>query len=394
MTYDKMLLRFGEVGLKGKNRAFFIRALAANVRRALKPLGQDFRVSTPYGRIFIDLPGDCDTGAVVDALGKVFGLVSFSPVVQTELTLEAIAHAARQELQADGLPKTFKVAARRSLKTFPLDSMELNRELGGILLQSFPGLKVDLHQPERVVNVEVRPEGAYVFSRVFAGAGGLPVGVSGKGALLLSGGIDSPVAGWMAMKRGISLEAVYFDTPPFTSPRALAKVEKLAGILAQWAPLNLHVVNFTPVQRSIMEHVPEELTITIMRRFMFRVAEALALREGAMALITGENVGQVASQTLESLRTINAVVSLPVLRPVVSLDKVEIMDIAEKIGTYSTSIEPHQDCCTLFVPSHPRTKPTVAQATEAERDLDVPALVALALEGTESRKLVGNLSVL
>jgi thiamine biosynthesis protein ThiI len=198
----------------------------------------------------------------------------------------------------------------------------------------------------------------------------------------------------MAMKRGISLEAVYFDTPPFTSPRALAKVEKLAGILAQWAPLNLHVVNFTPVQRSIMEHVPEELTITIMRRFMFRVAEALALREGAMALITGENVGQVASQTLESLRTINAVVSLPVLRPVVSLDKVEIMDIAEKIGTYSTSIEPHQDCCTLFVPSHPRTKPTVAQATEAERDLDVPALVALALEGTESRKLVGNLSVL
>ena len=315
-------------------------------------------------------------------------------MVQTELTLEAIAHAARQELQADGLPKTFKVAARRSLKTFPLDSMELNRELGGILLQSFPGLKVDLHQPERVVNVEVRPEGAYVFSRVFAGAGGLPVGVSGKGALLLSGGIDSPVAGWMAMKRGISLEAVYFDTPPFTSPRALAKVEKLAGILAQWAPLNLHVVNFTPVQRSIMEHVPEELTITIMRRFMFRVAEALALREGALALITGENVGQVASQTLESLRTINAVVSLPVLRPVVSLDKVEIMDIAEKIGTYSTSIEPHQDCCTLFVPSHPRTKPTVAQATEAERDLDVPALVALALEGTESRKLVGNLSVL
>lgn len=394
MTYDKMLLRFGEVGLKGKNRAFFIRALAANVRRALYPLGQEFQVRTPYGRILIDLPSGCDVLEVAAALEKVFGLVSFSPVVQTELTLEAIAHAARQELQAGGLPQTFKVAARRSLKTFPLDSMEINRELGGILLQSFPGLKVDLHHPQRVVNVEVRPEGAYVFSRVFPGSGGLPVGVTGKGVLLLSGGIDSPVAGWMAMKRGVSLEAVYFDTPPFTSPRALAKVEKLAGILAQWAPVNLHVVNFTPVQRSIMEHVPDDLTITIMRRFMFRVAEQLAHRERALALITGENVGQVASQTLESMRTINEVVSLPVLRPVVALDKVEIMALAEKIGTYSASIEPYQDCCTLFVPSHPKTKPTAAQAAEAERDMDIPGLVAVALEGTETRRISGHNSVL
>lgn len=390
MTYDRMLLRFGEVGLKGKNRAFFIRALAANVRRALMPLGKGFRVSTPYGRVFVDLPSCCNIDEVALALEKVFGLVSFSPVVQTELTMEAIALAAHQELQAQGLPQTFKVAARRSLKTFPLDSMEINRELGGILLESFPELKVDLHHPQRVVNVEVRPEGAYVFSRVFPGSGGLPVGVTGKGVLLLSGGIDSPVAGWMAMKRGISLEAVYFDTPPFTSPRALAKVEKLAQILAQWAPVNLHVVNFTPVQQNLMEHVPEDLTITIMRRFMFRVAEELAHREKALAIITGENVGQVASQTLESLRTINEVVSLPVLRPVVALDKVEIMDLAKKIGTYNTSIEPHQDCCSLFVPAHPKTRPTTAQAEDAEGDMNIPGLVAQALEGTVSRRIVSE----
>src|SRR5690606_2821787 len=199
-----------------------------------------------------------------------------------------------------------------------------NREVGGHLLRNCPGLKVDVHSPQRVVNIEVRPEGAFVFSRVIPGPGGLPVGVTGKGVLLLSGGIDSPVAGWLAMKRGIALEAVYFDTPPFTSPRALNKVERLAGILSRWAPVNLHVVNFTPVQTEIMKHVPEDLTITVMRRFMFRVAEVLARRVGALALITGESVGQVASQTLESMAVINSVVSIPVLRPLAGLDKVEI----------------------------------------------------------------------
>lgn len=390
MTYNKMLLRFGEVGLKGKNRAFFIRALAANVRRALSPLGPGFRVSTPYGRIFVDLPAGCNLGLVISALGRVFGLVSFSPVVQTQLNMEAIGAAALNELLADGQPETFKVAARRSLKSFELNSMEINRELGGLLLDSCPGLKVDLHTPQRVVNVEVRPDGAYVFSRVFPGSGGLPVGVTGRGVLLLSGGIDSPVAGWMAMKRGISLEAVYFDTPPFTSPRALGKVEKLAAILAEWAPVNLHVVNFTPVQRSLMENVPEDLTITIMRRFMFRVAEELARRRGALALITGESVGQVASQTLESMLTINSAVSLPVLRPVVALDKVEIMDIARRIGTYDTSIEPFQDCCTLFVSPHPKTRPTLVQAAEAEANLDIEELVAQAVEGIETKTYKGQ----
>lgn len=385
MTDAKFLLRFGEVGLKGKNRAVFIRALAANVRRALRFLGPECRVSTPYGRLFVDLPPGSDGDQVRGALEKVFGLVSFSPVVQTGLDMEEIGVAALAELQAGGLPETFRVSARRSLKSFPLDSMAINRELGGYLLDRLPDLRVDLHHPQRTVNVEVRSEGAYVFSQVLAGAGGLPAGVTGKGVLLLSGGIDSPVAGWLAMKRGVRLEAVYFDTPPFTSPRARLKVEKLAAILAQWGPVNLHVVNFTPVQRSLMEKVPEDLTITVMRRFMFRVAEALAHRRGALALITGESVGQVASQTLESMLTINAVVDLPVLRPLATLDKVEIMDLAAKIGTYDTSIEPFQDCCTLFVSPHPKTKPTLAQARAAEKDLPVEALVAAVLEGIETK---------
>jgi thiamine biosynthesis protein ThiI len=388
--YDKILVRFGEVGLKGKNRAYFINGLAANIRRVLKGLGPGYRVSTPYGRVFVDLPPGAQVEPVLSALQRVFGLVSFSPVVQTELDMGAIKEAALRELLADGQPETFKVAARRSLKTFSLNSMEINQELGGYLLKNCPGLKVDIHQPQRVVNVEVRKEGAFVFSRVIPGPGGLPVGVTGKGVLLLSGGIDSPVAGWLAMKRGIALEAVYFDTPPFTSARALAKVEKLAGILARWAPVNLHVVNFTPVQRALMEHVPEDLTITVMRRFMFRVAEALAGEKGALALITGESVGQVASQTLESMLTINSVVAIPVLRPVVAMDKVEIMELARKIGTYETSIEPYQDCCTLFVSPHPKTRPTLTQAQAAEKDLDIQGLVDLALADIKSRTLRGE----
>ena len=388
--YDKILVRFGEVGLKGKNRAYFINGLAANIRRVLTGLGPGYRVSTPYGRVFVDLPPGAQVEPVLSALQRVFGLVSFSPVVQTELDMGAIKEAALRELLADGQPETFKVAARRSLKTFSLNSMEINQELGGYLLKNCPGLKVDIHQPQRVVNVEVRKEGAFVFSRVIPGPGGLPVGVTGKGVLLLSGGIDSPVAGWLAMKRGIALEAVYFDTPPFTSARALAKVEKLAGILARWAPVNLHVVNFTPVQRALMEHVPEDLTITVMRRFMFRVAEALAGEKGALALITGESVGQVASQTLESMLTINSVVAIPVLRPVVAMDKVEIMELARKIGTYETSIEPYQDCCTLFVSPHPKTRPTLTQAQAAEKDLDIQGLVDLALADIKSRTLRGE----
>lgn len=384
MNYRKYLLRFGEVGLKGKNRAFFIRALAANIRRALAVLGEEYRVETPYGRIFVNTPAEYSTGDVARALARVFGLVSFSPVATAELNMEAISNAALVELLAGGQPPTFRVSARRSYKGFALNSMEINKELGALLLKRCPGLKVDLHNPHRVVNVELRREGAYIFSQVYPGPGGLPVGVTGKGVLLLSGGIDSPVAGWMAMKRGVSLEALYFDTPPFTSPRARLKVEKLAGILSRWAPLNLHVANFSQVQRNLMEQVPPDLTITIMRRFMLRVAAALAEQQGALALITGESVGQVASQTLESMATIGAVTTLPLLRPVVALDKVEIMDIAKRIETYATSIEPYPDCCTLFVSPHPKTRPSLAQAVAAEKGMAVSELVADAVASIET----------
>lgn len=390
MDYNKVLVRFGEVGLKGKNRAFFINGLAANIRRALKGLGRGYKVTTPYGRVFIDLPPEYDLEEVASSLARVFGLVSFSPVVQTRLDMDAIKAVALKELLQDGQPETFKVAARRSLKSFALNSMEINRDVGRFLLENCPGLKVDVHNPQRVVSIEIRQEGAFIFSRVFPGPGGLPVGVTGKGVLLLSGGIDSPVAGWMAMKRGIALDAVYFDTPPFTSERALRKVEDLAKIMARWAPVNLHVVNFTPVQRALMEHVPEDLTITVMRRFMFRVSEELARSRGALALITGESVGQVASQTLESMLTIEEVAHLPVLRPLVAMDKVEIMDLSRKVGTYETSIQPYQDCCVLFVSQHPKTRPTPVQAAEAEKNLDVPGLVALALDGITTKKFSGE----
>lgn len=389
MKYRKLLLRFGEVGLKGKNRAYFIRVLAANVRRALSFLGPGYRVETPYGRIFVELNGAYELDEVAQALARVFGLVSFSPVAVAELNLEAIGAAALGELLAEGQPASFRVSARRSYKEFPLNSMDINKELGAFLLNKCPGLKVDLHQPQRVVNVEVRREGAYVFSRVFPGAGGLPVGATGRGVLLLSGGIDSPVAGWMAMKRGISLEALYFDTPPFTSPRARLKVEKLAGILAKWAPVNLHIANFSEVQRALMEQVPAELTITIMRRFMLRVAEELAKKRGALALITGESVGQVASQTLESMATIGAVTSMPLIRPVVAFDKVEIMDLAREIETYSTSIEPYLDCCSLFVSPHPKTRPTLAQAIAAEENMAIGDLVANTIKAIETIHLPG-----
>lgn len=377
---DKLLLRFGEVGLKGKNRSYFINALIANVRRALAPVLGDVRITSPYGRIFVDLPDNCDLEDVRGAMQRVFGLVSCSPVQAVALDMDSIRAAALAELKSGEPATTFKVDSRRALKTFPLNSQEINQELGGFLLQNCPGVKVDIHNPQRTVSVEVRREGAFVFSRIWPGPGGMPVGVTGKGVLLLSGGIDSPVAGWLAMKRGIALEALYFDTPPFTSPRALAKVEKLARQLSRYGPVNLHVVNFTAVQQALMETTPEDLTITVMRRFMYRVAEALAKRKSCLALITGESVAQVASQTLESIQVINDVVRLPVLRPVVTMDKVEIVELARRIETYETSVEPYQDCCALFVSKHPKTRPTLKQAEAAESGLDVDDLVQTALK--------------
>lgn len=384
-----VLIRYGEIGLKGRNRPAFERRLADRVRLALKPVGG--RVWREHGRLFAEAP--VGWAEMQRRLEGVFGIVSFSPVRRVPLDLDAVIAAARDELRGalsdrPPGPATFRVAARRANKRFPYQSMDINRRVGAALLADPPpgrGLAVDLGDPDVTVHIEVRDDAAYVFARTAAGPGGLPVGSSGRALALLSGGIDSPVAVWMMMKRGVQVDAVHFHSYPFTSDRSREKVVDLARILARYGgPLNLHVVHFTDVQTAISRHCPPQWIVTIMRRMMFRIAERLAAQHGALALVTGESVGQVASQTLESLQTIGEVAALPVLRPLVGFDKTEIVEMARRIGTYETSILPYQDCCALFVPKNPVTRPRPEQARAVEAPLDIEPLIAGALERTET----------
>jgi len=318
-------------------------------------------------------------------LQRVFGIVSLSPVLRADLDIEAIKEAA-VKVVADASPRTFKVETRRPNKSFPLNSPELNQALGGHVLRSLPGLTVDVHSPDVVLNVEVRDEGAYLYCKVIPGLGGLPAGVSGKGLLLLSGGIDSPVAGFLALKRGVAVEGLHFYSYPFTTERSKEKVIELGRILGQYTGTGtfpLWICHFTEVQKAIQKAPFPNLRITIMRRFMMRIGAELARKQNALALITGESLGQVASQTMESIFTINEVTNIPIYRPLIGMDKSEIVDIARQIGTYETSILPYEDCCTVFVPRNPATRPTVAQALEAESHLDVAGLVAEAVANTE-----------
>lgn len=395
-----ILVRYGEISLKGRNRPVFEAQLARRVRYALADLGRP-RVERTPGRLLVD-PGDADAAAAGDGAGvdlveeacqrlaRVFGVVSLSPALEVPLSIEAIDAAAEAALRAalvdrpGGAPASFKVETNRANKRFPLDSRQINQRLGAHLLQSVPGLRVDVHHPEITVNVDVREDMAYIFTRTLSGPGGLPVGASGRAHLLLSGGIDSPVAGWMAMKRGVDLEAIHFHSPPFTSERARLKVADICRRLAPWGgPHTLHVVHFTEAQKQIYERCPAELGVTIMRRLMLRVAGRIAAARGGLALVTGESLGQVASQTLESINTIDRVADLPVLRPLIGFDKAEIVTLARRIGTYDISVLPYEDCCTVFVPRHPRTRPTPAEAEAAERSLDVDSLVEGALAGVE-----------
>ncbi len=396
MSRPVVLVRYGEIGLKGANRPAFERVLLKRVQRALAGL-DEVRVDRRHGRLIVRLaaaagrPGEPDGDGtlaeeVCQRLARVFGVVSASPAAETGLDLAEIEAAAAEALRsaAGGRPATFKVEARRANKGFPLDSQALARHLGAHLLRAVPGVTVDVHRPQVTVSVEVR-EAAYVYTRTVAGPGGLPVGSSGRAVLLLSGGIDSPVAGWMAMKRGLELAAAHFHSPPFTSERSRQKVVDLCRVLARWGgPVTVHVVGFTAAQREIYDRCPPELGVTLMRRLMLRVAEDLAAREGALALVTGESLGQVASQTLESINVINRVASLPILRPLIGLDKGEIVALARRIGTYDLSILPYEDCCTIFVPRHPRTRPRLEEVEAAEAALDVPALVAGALAAVET----------
>lgn len=377
------LVRYGEIGLKGKNRRFFENRLTENIKKALQGI-PGCSIRQLHTRNYVEVPEE-RTEEALQRLQRVFGIVSLSPVTVAGPDMAAIKDAALAEFSVLARPGLrFKVNTRRANKRFPLASQQVSAEVGAHILRSIPGLKVDVHNPETVLDVEIRDEAVYIYTQRIPGPGGLPVGVSGKGLHLLSGGIDSPVAGWLAMKRGVTLEAVHFYSPPFTSERARDKVIDLCRRLAVFGgPIRLHLVRFTEVQKELQEKTPEKLSVTLMRRMMFRIAEQLSAKRSALALITGESLGQVASQTMESIAVIEQVVSIPVYRPLITYDKQEITELSRSIGTYPISIRPYEDCCTVFLPPHPAIKPRPEAVEEAEKALDIPALVRDCLEKTE-----------
>lgn len=386
--FKAFLIKYGEIGIKGKNRYLFEDALVKQIRHALKRVDGEFTVTKEQGRIYAEVLGEYDYEETIEALKKVFGIVGICPVVQIEdngfdaLAEEVVSYIDRIY---KGAGKTFKVNARRARKNYPLNSMEINMELGGKILDAFPNMQVDVHKPEIMLNIEIRQK-INIYSEIIPGPGGMPVGTNGKAMLLLSGGIDSPVAGYMVAKRGVKIDAVYFHAPPYTSERAKEKVIDLARLVAVYSgPVHLHIINFTDIQLYIYEKCPhDELTI-IMRRYMMRIAEHIAKETGSLGLITGESIGQVASQTMQSLAATNEVCTMPVLRPVISFDKQDIVDIAFKINTYETSILPYEDCCTIFVAKHPVTKPNVNIIKRSERNLEekIDELISVAIENDE-----------
>lgn len=371
--YKAFLIKYGEIGVKGKNRYLFEDALVRQIRYALKEVDGEFNVTKENGRIYATAVSDFDYDEAVAALKRVFGIIGICPVVQIEDNgFDDLAKHVVEYFDATYPDKniTFKVNARRARKNYPMDSMEINMELGGRLLDAFPELKVDVHKPEVLLQVEIRNK-INIYSVEIPGPGGMPIGTAGKAMLLLSGGIDSPVAGYMIAKRGVQIEATYFHAPPYTSDRAKQKVVDLAKLVSRYSgPMVLNVVNFTDIQLAIYEKCPhDELTI-IMRRYMMRIAEELGKKSSCLGLITGESIGQVASQTMQSLYCTNEVCEMPVFRPVIGFDKQEIIDLSEKIGTYETSIQPFEDCCTIFVAKHPVTKPNLNIIKNDEKHLD------------------------
>lgn len=386
--YKAFLIKYGEIGTKGKNRYLFEDALMRQIRRALKKTGDAFSVTKEQGRIYVESEGGFDYDEAVRALKTVFGIIWICPMMQIDDNGfdDLAAHVTEYMKDVYGDKEmTFKVKARRARKNYPLDSMQINMELGEKLLMACPNLAVDVHNPDVEVNVEIRNK-INIYSEFIPGPGGMPVGTNGKAMLLLSGGIDSPVAGYMIAKRGVIIDAVYFHAPPYTSERAKQKVIDLAKLVSVYSgPIRLHVVNFTDIQLYIYDQCPhDELTI-IMRRYMMLIAEHFAKESECLGLITGESIGQVASQTMQSLSVTNEVCTLPVLRPLVGFDKQEIIDISEKIGTFETSILPFEDCCTIFVAKHPVTKPNLKAIKRSECKLreKIDELMKTAIETTE-----------
>ena len=387
MMYKAFLVKYAEIGIKGKNRHLFEKALCVQMEHALAPVDGNFQVTREMGRIYVNTEGDFDYEGAVDALTRVFGIAEICPVVILEDTgfedlAEAVVSYVKELYPTE--EKTFKVCARRANKNYPMHTMEVNCELGGRILDVCPNLKVDVHEPDIYLNVELRQK-IYLYCESIAGPGGMPVGTNGQAMLLLSGGIDSPVAGYMMAKRGLEIAAVHFASPPYTSDRARQKVLDLAQELTPYTGrIRLFVVPFTKLQELLRERCPEDYFTILMRRYMMRVAEQIALREGCGALITGESLGQVASQTMQAIGCTDLACRLPVLRPCIGMDKEEIVRVSRKIETFETSILPYEDCCTVFTPRHPKTKPTVAAVEAIEAEMAIPEeLVAEAAEQAE-----------
>ena len=377
------LLKLGEVVLKGQNRQSFEDKLLANVRRRVKNCGS-FQCSLRQSTIYVEPQSDdCDMEAAWTACRQVFGIAAAARAVPCEKTVPAIVETAKAYLgDAFAAAKSFKVESKRADKTFPMNSIQLSQAVGGDLAELFPNVAVDVHDPDLTVFVEIREKYAYVHAPSVPGAGGLPIGMGGRAVSLLSGGIDSPVSSWMMARRGVELEMVHFVSPPYTSQQAQDKVLELARLLALWCGRTpVHIVPFTKIQEEIRKNCPEEYFTLIMRRFMMRIAEAIAKKANAGALVTGESLGQVASQTMLALGVTEDVTTLPVLRPLIGMDKVEIIRMSRDIGVFDTSILPYEDCCTVFTPRHPATRPRLEDVRKAEAALDVDALVQKALSG-------------
>lgn len=388
MKYRSFLIKYAEIGVKGKNRYLFEDALVKQIHHRLKNLEGNFSVTKEAGRIYAEAAEDFDYDEVIDALQHVFGIVGICPMVQIEDNGYEDLKAQVVKYIDDAYENknfTFKVVARRANKQYPVVSDQINRDLGEVILNAFPETKVNVHTPDVLLRVEVRHK-INIFSETIPGPGGMPIGTAGRAMLLLSGGIDSPVAGWMIAKRGVTIDATYFHAPPYTSERAKQKVVDLAKLVAKYTgPIRLNIINFTDIQLYIYDQCPhDELTI-IMRRYMMKIAETIAKENDCLALVTGESIGQVASQTMQSLAVTNEVCELPVMRPLIAFDKQDIVDISLKIGTYETSVLPYEDCCTIFVAKHPVTKPSLKKIKNSEKKLDekIDELMKTVLETRE-----------
>lgn len=390
MQYTEVMVRYGELSTKGKNRKDFIGRLAGNITRLLNDFPQ-IEIHPKHDRLHIVLNG-ASFEEIDDRLKRVFGIQTYSPTIKVEKDIEVVKKTALELMQAtfeDGM--TFKVNTRRSDHDFEYDTNQMNEMIGDYLFDNMDNLKVKMKKPDMVLRIEVRKDAIYISNQLIKGAGGMPVGTAGKAVMMLSGGIDSPVASYLALKRGVDIEMVHFFSPPYTSDKALAKAKELAGILANYSgKINFIAVPFAEIQEQIKEKLPEGYLMTIQRRFMLRLADMIRAKRGGLAIFNGESVGQVASQTLESMVAINDVTSTPVIRPVATMDKTEIIKLAEDIGTFDLSIKPFEDCCTIFAPPRPKTKPKLEEARKLESKLDVKGLLQRAMDGIEVTPIYPN----